>query len=311
MRYTAATLAMLGMAAVGCGEKEGEQVWDDGARFFVGSAYSSDTSLAWSPTGSVLLYTSTPGGNPDLYGYDRVTSPQKVAGSSYDESVGPNGCWTSATDPGLIAYSAIVGDSVALLRTRTGNLGGVSTLLTDSLSLLLHPSWSPDAGTLVFALKGSDVPDPSWDLYTAQYVEGEELAPQKLIEEYGHDLLRPSYSADGELILYQRSSGGQHDIWVVGADGTDPSPVIHGSSDDVHPCWAPYQGWFVFSSNRDGDYEIYASRLEGDTLIRITDDPSDDLYPAWNPEIPEIVFSADRSSDNFDIYYIAEPDLPL
>jgi TolB protein len=79
----------------------------------------------------------------------------------------------------------------------------------------------------------------------------------------------------------------------------------------VHPCWAPYQGWFVFSSNRDGDYEIYASRLEGDTLIRITDDPSDDLYPAWNPEIPEIVFSADRSSDNFDIYYIAEPDLPL
>lgn len=312
IRIAAIALPALALAALmtGCGEDDSEQVWDDGARLYIGSAFGSDTALAWSPTGSVLIYTSTAEGNPNLYAYNGIGEPVRVSGTAYDESVGPNGCWTASLNPGLIAFSVVIGDTTASLRTRPGNLGAISTLLTDSSRLLRHPGWSPDADVLVFARRGGDVADPTWDLYTAEYEEGSLLSPQILVEEFGHDLLRPSYSEDGELILYQRFDGNQHDIWVVNADGSDPRPVVQGSSDDVHPCWAPYQGWFVFSSDRDGDYEVYAAAVDGDTLIRVTDDPADDLYPAWNPEIPDIVFSGDRSSDRYDIYYISEPDLP-
>ncbi len=306
-----AVALVLAIWLAGCDDDGGEEyVWEDGARFFIGSSSSSDTALAWSPTGNVLLYTSSPAGNPNLYGYDRVSNPVKISGSSGDECVGPNGCWTSATDPGLIVYAELRGDSAGKIRTRTGDLGAIKTLLEDSTMQFLHPGWSTQADLLVFSARETDSAGSYWGLYTAEYVEGEELQPQTLIAEGGVDLIRPSFSSNGEQILYQRSDGTHSDIWVADADGSNPLPVILASSDDIHPCWSPYEDWFVFASDRDGDYEIYAASIDSDTLIRITDDPAQDIYPAWNPTIPEIVFSADRNSDNYDIYYIEEPDLP-
>ena len=303
-------VALLTLIISACGNEEEEPyVWDDGARFFIGSSAYSDTALAWSPLGNVLLYTSYSDGSPNLFGYDRVTEPVKIASTSYDECVGPNGCWTNATDPGLIVYAAIIGDSISEIRTRTGDLGTISVLLNDSVKHI-HPSWSPDAEQIVLSSKMRFVPDDSWNLYIADYEEGDTLAPQLLLQSSSRDLLRPSFSSDGSLILFQSSDGSQSDIWVMNSDGSDPRVVVEGSADDIHPCWSPYDGWFVFSSDRDGDYEVYAASLDSDTLIRITDDPAQDIYPAWNPTIPDLVFSADRTSSNYDIYYIEEPELP-
>jgi len=306
---TAVVAAILVLGA--CGDEDDEEyVWEDGARFFIGSAGGSDTALAWSPLGNVLLYTSDLEGNPNLYGYDRVSDPVRVSGTSANECVGPNGCWTSATNPGLILFAELYGDSAGLVKSRTGDLGLITVLLSDTLGQFLHPSWSPDADRVVYSARETGGSPTSWRLYIADYQDSQLQNAQSLIGENGYDLLRPSFSSDGQLILYQRSGGTQSDIWVTDADGSDPTPVIQGSSDDIHPCWAPYEGWFVFSSDRDGDYEIYAASIDSDTLIRITDDPAQDIYPAWNPTISEIVFSADRNSDNYDIYYIEEPDLP-
>jgi Tol biopolymer transport system component len=312
MRGHIATVLALALTAalLGCGDEEEEYVWDDGARFFIGSAGSSDTSLAWSPLGNVLLYTSALEGNPNLYAYDRVTDPVKVSGTSGNECVGPNGCWTAATNPGLIAYVELNGDTTARIRTRTGDLGIITTLLEDSAGQLIHPSWSPQGDMMVYSARDTDSAGASWQLYAADYQDGQLSDIRSLVGEPGCDLLRPSFSPAGGTVLYQRYDGTQTDIWMVNADGSNPMPVIQGSSDDIHPSWSPYEGWFVFSSDRDGDYEVYAASLDSDTLIRITNDPSQDIYPAWNPTISEIVFSADRNSDNFDIYYIEEPALP-
>ena len=102
-----------------------------------------------------------------------------------------------------------------------------------------------------------------------------------------------------------------HEIWIMGADGSDPHPVIEDDYDNIHPSWGPVSDHFVFSSNRSGNYEIWISDLDGSDLVQVTDDPYSDIYPAWNPSKGWIAFSSNRDDDggsNYDIFGIDTPD---
>jgi hypothetical protein len=308
----AATVAQLGcvIALSSCGSNPSEpEPWPDGAYFYLGAAGFADTALSWSPTGNVMLYTSGVYGDPDLFAYDRVTDPVLVSSTSMDESVGPVGCWTDQTNPGLIIFTATDRDSLVHteVRTMTGNLGPMDVILDDSLPHL-HPTWSVDADTVLLCTRV----DGRWSMYAASYPPQEEqIEPQEFYAPQS-DVLRPSYSPQGDWILFESRSADQGDVWIIRPDGSDSRALVEGPADECHPCWSPYQGWFVYSSNTSGQYELYVTNLAGDTTIRLTDDPGDDIYPAWNPGIEGIVFSSDRveGEGSYDILAIDEPPLP-
>ncbi|MBN1433809.1 PD40 domain-containing protein [Candidatus Fermentibacterales bacterium] len=310
VRVGAVLLGAAILVLCSCGDNPDEpEPWPDGALFYVGWTGCSDSSLAFSPYGNVLLFTGThvPTTAPDVFGFDGLSNPLQLTSSVHDESTGPNGCWhPDVGSLGRVVYVAVIDDSTSEIRTTPGNLNGPKVALADSLPHL-HPTWMPDASGMLF----STFHNGHWALFTGVYDPDTYLLDStQVFYEPGLDCLRASYSPDGGSILYQQSDGsGGWDIWIMGADGSDPHAVISGSSMDIHPCWGPDGDWFAFSSDRTGQYEVYIAPVSGDTLIPVTGDPADDLYAAWNPDGDWIAFVSDRESGDgtLDIFSIDVP----
>jgi len=293
----------------GCGQNPDEfEPWPDGAQFYVGWPTCSDTALAFSPGGNVLLFCSAANGNPGIYGFDGDGDPALRTFTSYDEFTGPTGCWcdTISGETGKIVFAAIRADSTGEIRWISGNEYDVHMVLYDSLPHM-EPTWSPLADSILFCTQL----DGGWGLWKAAL--DDTLAPSEFYAPSG-DCVRPSYSPDGQWILFQyRETGGDDwNIWMIRPDGSDAHQVVTGSSEDMHPTWAPeaYPGWFAFASDRTGNFDIWISDLEGDSLIQVTDDLSDDMYPAWSPGPDRwIAFAADRvaGDGSFDIFWIPDP----
>ncbi len=284
----------------GCGDDPtGYSTWPDGADFYVGSSSTSDTSLAWSPTGYILLFSTLGYTSPCLYGYDGLNAPDIITTTDMNEFVGPTGCWNSAQ--GRILYTAIADDSLYEIRAVKGNyFGDIKCLLQDTIPHI-YPSWNPDGDSIVFCRET----DGYWGLWKAEYNE-DSLECISLYQPNA-DCLRPSYSPDGEWILFQRSGDGtQSDIWIIKPDGTGSQAVVTGNSDDIHPCWGQENDRFAFSSDRSGEWNIWIGSIDGDSMFQVTDDPAIDIYPAWNPEYGWLVFSSDRvgGANNYDIFVI-------
>lgn len=85
------------------------------------------------------------------------------------------------------------------------------------------PSWSPDGSRLAFA--GQDGPGRPVEIWTvdARGTNLTRLTEDSLTDE------RPAFSPDGRWIAWTRTVDGQRQIWVMGADGSDPHPLIVGA----------------------------------------------------------------------------------
>ncbi len=294
------TLFLLLFLSAGCGDDPtGYTTWPDGVDFYMGSGSSSDTSLAWSPGGSILLFSTLGYTSPCLYGYDGLNTPDIITTTDMNEFVGPTGCWSSTQ--GRILYTAIADDSLYEIRAVKGNnFGDIKCLLQDTIPHM-YPTWDYEGDSLVFCRQI----DEFWGLWRAEYSE-DSLECVSLFQPDA-DCLRPSYSPDGEWILFQYSGDGvQNDIWIMKPDGTEAQAVVSGESDDIHPCWGSYNDRFAFSSDRSGEWNIWIGYVDSDSLLQVTDDPGSDIYPAWNLEHGWIVFSSDRvgGPDNYDIFVI-------
>ena len=296
--------ALFLMLGPSCGsDPQQPQSWADGSVFYIGWPGYADTSLAFSPTGNVLLFTAAHSGSPCVYGFDGISDPLRLTTSSYDESVGPNGCWHPEVGgwQGRIAYAAVRDDSTAEIRTIPGNLNSPKVALYDSLPHL-HPSWTVDASGMVFATLDNGY----WGLYTGVYdPETYLLDSIQVLYAPPANCLRPSYSPDGEWVLFQCDGAGTWDIWRVRADGSDAAQLVHTAGEEIHPCWSPDGMQVCYASDITGDFEIYTAALEGDSLVwRLTDNTAQDLFPVWHPDGGWIAFCSNRESggDDFDIF---------
>ncbi len=301
MKYTIIVLTVILTALfTACGSNPSEiEQWPDGAYLYLAGNYP-DTALAWSPYGGVLLFTSYSGTSPCLYGFDGFGPPALMTCSNLNESVGATGCWSASE--GKVVFTTFSGNTNSDICTIPGNTGYLTVILSDGLKHL-HPTWSPNSDSLLFCTYS----DAYWGLWKAEY--STDSITCNSFYTPSSDCLRPSYSPDGQWILFQVNDGTQSDIWLIHPDGSNPHAVIENSSDDIHPCWGPENDWFAFSSDRSGQWDIWISDLDGNTLVQITDDPGKDIYPAWNPEYGWFAFSSDRvgGAENYDIFSIDAP----
>lgn len=90
-------------------------------------------------------------------------------------------------------------------------------------------------------------------------------------------------------------------IYVAGQDGTNPTPLTSGLSDDQWPSWSPDGSKIVFTSNRDGHWEIYVMNADGSDQLRLTRSPANNWSPSWSPDGKKILFSSFRDR-NWEIY---------
>jgi TolB protein len=100
-------------------------------------------------------------------------------------------------------------------------------------------------------------------------------------------------------------------IYVMNADGSNPTPLSPAGGDDTGPVWSADGRRIAFVSRRDGNREIYVMNSDGSGLANVTRHPADDWTPTWSPDGTQLAFSSFRNGSweiyGLDTACLAEP----
>ena len=109
-------------------------------------------------------------------------------------------------------------------------------------------------------------------------------------------------------ILFSSERGGDRDLYMINADGTNERVILDLPSTEGHADFAPNGYTIAFFSDMDGNREIYTIDLRDEEFIpvRLTESPGDDHLPDWSPDGKYIVFESSR--DNAREIYIMDAD---
>jgi len=92
-------------------------------------------------------------------------------------------------------------------------------------------------------------------------------------------------------IAFTSDRDGNREVYVMDADGGNPTNLTNNPADDATPCWSPDGMQIAFATDRDGNYEIYIMDADGGNQGRLTNDGSYDVGPAWSPDGSKVAFT--------------------
>jgi Tol biopolymer transport system component len=120
----------------------------------------------------------------------------------------------------------------------------------------------------------------------------------------------PEFSSDGRRIVFRSGRDGNHEIYLMNADGTAVRRLTENGATDTMPAFSPNGDEVAFTSDRDGDYEIYTLKIGPDgapgALRRVTNSPGRDMHPKYSPDGRWLVFASERAGINDE-----EPLIPV
>jgi Tol biopolymer transport system component len=141
--------------------------------------------------------------------------------------------------------------------------GPSEQLFLGSLVLPLEPQLLPTSGS-----------SPTWGEYGIAYVHdgniwiNENTGPRALTSGSGNDRW-PSWSADGEWLVFVSDRSGNPDLWVVSRKGGTAVQLTFDPADDVQPDWSEDGKTIVFLSNRSGVTEIWKATNLPDWTVSV------------------------------------------
>ena len=115
--------------------------------------------------------------------------------------------------------------------------------------------------------------------------------------------LRPVTAQDVYHIVFVSNRDGNDEVYVMDADGKQPTNISRSRARDWHPDWSPDGQQIVFTSDRDGNQELYVMNNNGTDQQNLTNSPKNENSPAWSPDGTRIVFGSDRDGGQ-DLYTI-------
>lgn len=227
-------------------------------------------SPAWSPDGSLLLFTSYRGGTGP-----RVYVVQATGGKIYPISGRP-GLNTSA------AYSPD-GREIACTLSQDGNTeiylldarGGSPRRLTSSRGIDTSPSWSPTGREIAFTSDRAGNPQ-------VYVMDRDGSNARRLTYEVDYTD-SPAWSPKGDRIAFVARTGSGFDIYTCQPDGSGARLVVSGGSNE-NPRWSPDGRHLLFASNREGGtYGLFVTDLDQTPPRRLDTGGKVALSPAWGP----------------------------
>jgi TolB protein len=153
-----------------------------------------------------------------------------------------------------------------MLRLLTAVVLVGASVQTPTLPQAVSPFPAGLTGTLVFSSDrtGPDNPSGRNHIFTL------DLATRRvtqLTSGKDHHDQHPKWSPDGRRISFVSSRGGNFDLWVMNADGTN---VTDHPANDFDPIWMPDGQSLIFSSERDSRSDLYRVWLADRRVDRLT-----------------------------------------
>ena len=164
--------------------------------------------------------------------------------------------------------------------------------ITQTPSIVMAPSWSPDATRIAYVSYASGDP--------AIYVTDLEDKTTVRFSAFEGMNAMPAWSPDGSRIALTLSKDGNPEVYVISVDGKTRKRLTRYSGIDCSPTWAPNGFELAFTSDRTGYPQIYAVDMEGLSPRRITHQGSYNTSPAWSPE-GDLIAYVSRIDGKFQI----------
>jgi len=233
------------------------------------SAIGQDAFLNWSPESEFIAFARLRG-----RGFDLMVKP--VAGGEAVVRVEGPGDETSprwSPDGRYLAYlsTSEPGTFIHLIPPHGGTPRKLVATNIHAFDLELIESsmgdrpWSLDSRTLLVA-RANDAGQVS--IYRINRDSGE--AEQLSFPPAARDDLSPSYSFDGEQIVFERRSHGRGTLMMMPTSGGDPDVLLADEFDNRHPVFRPDGHRLVFDSDRTGGRNIWEIVLETGGLNQLT-----------------------------------------
>jgi TolB protein len=227
-------------------------------------------SPAFSPDGSLILFTSYRGG-----GGPRVFVVRSSGGKPYLISGRP-GINTSpmyAPDGRDIACTlSMDGNSeIYLLDAK----GASPRRLTNQRSIDTSPAWAPTGQEIAFTSDRGGSPQ----VYVMDREGGN---ARRLTFEIDYTD-SPAWSPKGDRVAFVARTSAGFDVYTCRANGSE-TRLVAGGGFNENPHWSPDGRHLVFSSDRDGRRGLFVSDLDGRPPRRLETDGLTAGSPAWSPQ---------------------------
>lgn len=242
------------------------------------------SSLAWTPDGREIVFSSRYGGRNRLL---RVSveggTPQWIAASGNEalypafSRQGSRLAWSRPTDNTEI-FRLSLPDAHPSQRL---------TNLISSTANEISPRYAPDGKHIAFESNRSG----SNEIWVC---DSEGSNPVCLTSFRGPLVGSPSWSPDGKWLAIDSRPEGNADIYVLSSTGGTPRRVTNDPAEDIVPNWSQDGRWIYFSSHRSGRLQVWKVAAEGGEAIQVTQQGGFD--PMESPEGKWLYYTQDRGS---------------
>ncbi len=214
-----------------------------------------------------------------------------------------NTCYGKAASgpgPGRIAFSSDR-DGNPEIYTMDAD-GSHLTRLTNNPKTDSEPAWSPDGKHIAF-ISNRDIGDEVCPFcFDDIYVMDADGSHVIQLTDNPADDDSPSWSPDGNRIVFASVRDRMYGIYVMDADGSNVVQLIGDPIGCTNPAWSPDGKHIVFVRDVDEfNSDIFVMDADGSHVIRLTDYPDTDDSPSWSPDGQRIAYHSYRDGD-FEIY---------
>ncbi len=244
------------------------------------------SSLAWTPDGREIVFSSRYGGKNRLL---RVSvaggTPQWIAASGNDalypafSRQGNRLAWSRTTD----------NTDVFRLALREADAAPRLTNFISSTAYEISPRYSPDGKRIAFESNRSGSSE-IWVCGSA----GEN--PICLTSFRGPLAGSPSWSPDGKQLAIDCRPEGNADIYAISGEGGTPRRLTNDPAEDIVPSWSRDGRWIYFASLRSGRLQIWKVPAAGGDAIQVTQQGGFD--PVESPDGNWLYFTQERGSSS-------------
>jgi TolB protein len=237
--------------------------------------------IAVSPDGDELIYSSVTDGQRDLWrrrfdSKDAVNITSHPAEDS-QPAWGPDGRIAFFSDRDAEELELYI------LDTRDSSL----RRMTENAFHDSGAAWAPDGSGIVFTRyfpppEGEDHGGRG-EVIHLDPTTGQEYQMTRL-GGYNGGL---SCSPDGRFITFHRTFDGGSELWIMDADGSNPTPLTDTTIDEYSPEWSPDGEWIAFTAGVGNDslgtFDIWIMRPDGSRRQVLNKTANTEGWQKWRP----------------------------